>query len=52
MMLHKIISYPICRHQVSMALIKMIKSVFHPPNNFKIEDKNQRVVFTSGLVIG
>ena len=34
-----------------MALIKMIKSVFHPPNNFRIGDKNQRIFFARTIGI-
>ena len=40
------------RHPTTaMALIKMIKSIFHPPNNFRIGDKNQRVVFARDIGI-
>mgnify|MGYP004282581167 CR=1 FL=1 len=40
------------RHPSSaIALIKMIKSILHPPNNFRIGDKNQWIVFTNGIAI-
>ena len=35
----------------AMALIKMIKSVFHPISNFRIGDKNQRIFFACNIGI-